>query len=258
MAVFQHYARYYDLLYKDKDYPAEVNYIQDKIRQYAPHSRTILELGCGTGRHGCLLAERGYQVHGVDMSESMIALAKDRQTRLPDEISQRTHFQQGDIRCIELHRQFDVVLSLFHVFSYLATNDDLKQGFQTVYKHLRPGGLFLFDFWYGPAVLNQQPEYREKELEDAVIKVKRIARPEITINENRVDVNYDLTIMDKNTKNVDKIQEQHRMRYLFLPEIRQWLAEAQLQFIFAEEWMTRRRPGEDTWGVCCGASKNSL
>lgn len=257
MSAFQHYARYYDLLYKDKDYPAEVNYIQEKINRFIPDARTILELGCGTGRHACLLAERNFEITGTDISEPMITLAHARQAQLPQAISKRTHFQQGDIRGLDLGRQFDVVLSLFHVFSYLTTNDDLKQGFQTVFKHLRPGGLFLFDFWYGPAVLAQQPEYREKQLEDEVIKVKRIARPTVNLNENIVDVSYDLTILDKKTENIDNVQERHRMRYLFLPEIHQWLADAQMHFIFAEEWMTRRQPGLNTWGVCCGVSKKA-
>lgn len=255
MAVFQHYARYYDLLYKDKDYPAEIAYISGLIDKYQPEAKTILDLGCGTGRHACLLADKGFEITGVDFSESMISLAQSRKQHLTPDAAKRIHFQKGDIRRINLGRQFDVVLSLFHVFSYLTTNDDLKLGFQTVYKHLRPGGLFLFDFWYGPAVLEQRPQYRKKELSDDVIEVERIARPEIHLNDNIVDVNYELAISDKTTGKIDKVHEQHRMRYLFLPEIRQFLLDASLELIFSQEWMTGLPPGSGTWGVCCGARK---
>jgi len=253
MSVFQHYARYYDLLYQDKNYPAEIAYIVDKINRHQPAAKTILDLGCGTGRHACLLAEKGYDVVGVDFSESMIALAKDRKNQQKSN-SQYPVFQQGDIRRLDLNKQFDVVISLFHVFSYLTANEDLAQGFQTVSRHLKPGGLFLFDFWYGPAVLAQQPEIRTKHLADEVIEVQRLARPEIHINDNIVDVNYDLSIREHSTGKIDKIREQHRMRYLFLPEVRQYLQNAGLQYLFAEEWLTRSLPSPQTWGVCCGAA----
>lgn len=254
MAVFQHYARYYDLLYQDKDYPAEIAYIVDKISHYQPNAKTIFDLGCGTGKHACLLAEKGYDVVGVDFSESMIALAKDRQNQKKS-YSQCPVFQQGDIRSLNLNRQFDVIVSLFHVFSYLTANEDLTRGFQTVSRHLKPGGLFLFDFWYGPAVLAQQPENRTKQLADEVIEVQRLARPEMHINDNIVDVNYDLSIRECSTGKIDTVHEQHRMRYLFLPEVRQYLQNADLKTLFAEEWLTHRTPGTDTWGVCCGAQK---
>lgn len=255
MAVFQHYARYYDLLYKDKDYPAETAYILSLIRKYQPDAKTILDLGCGTGRHASLLAEHDFEVVGVDFSESMISLAQSRKQQLAPDAAKRIHFQEGDIRQIDLGRQFDVVLSLFHVFSYLTTNQDLKQGFQSVYKHLRPGGLFLFDFWYGPAVLEQRPEFRKKELADEVIDVVRIARPVMHLNENVVDVNYELAISDKITGKIEKVQEQHRMRYLFLPEVRLFLLDAGLELLFAQGWMTGLQPGSDTWAVCCQARK---
>lgn len=252
MPVFQHYARYYDLLYQDKDYPAEIAYITDKITRYQPAAKTILDLGCGTGKHACLLAEKGYDVVGIDFSESMIVLAKDRKNQQQSN-SQCPVFQQGDIRHLNLNKQFDVVISLFHVFSYLTANEDLTQGFQTVSRHLKPDGLLLFDFWYGPAVLAQLPEIRTKKLADDIIEVQRHARPEIHINDNIVDVNYDLSIRERSTGKIDTIREQHRMRYLFLPEVRHYLQNADLQYLFAEEWLTCCTPSVQTWGVCCGA-----
>ena len=49
--VFDAYARYYDLLYCDKDYAAEAGYVANHIRKLLPHTTHILELGCGTGAH---------------------------------------------------------------------------------------------------------------------------------------------------------------------------------------------------------------
>jgi len=59
MKVFENYARYYDLLYHDKDYNAEAKFVHQLLQIHAPETRSILELGCGTGSHAVLLAELG-------------------------------------------------------------------------------------------------------------------------------------------------------------------------------------------------------
>ena len=255
MSVFKHYARYYDLLYRDKNYSAESNYIVHHLKKSCPEAQSILDLGCGTGRHDTCLAEAGYRIAGIDLSESMIALAEDRRKEQRPELQDRLSFQVGDIRQIHLDEKFDAVISLFHVISYLPENADIQKTFDNVCRHLRPGGLFLFDFWYGPAVLAQKPEVREKELEDDVIRVQRTACPEMKCDKNQVYVHYDLVIQEKKTSQVQKVNETHPMRYLFLPEIRQFLQDARLKFLFAEEWMTGKPPGPNTWGVCCAAMR---
>ena len=75
MDVFNLYARYYNLLYKEKDYAGEAEYVHKLIQKYQPGAKSILDLGCGTGRHDILLAEKGYSVTGVDRSEEMLAVA---------------------------------------------------------------------------------------------------------------------------------------------------------------------------------------
>ena len=72
MTVFGNYAHYYDLLYQDKNYVGETQFIHKLIQTHAPNAKNILELGCGTANHALLLAKEGYQVHGVDMSQEMI------------------------------------------------------------------------------------------------------------------------------------------------------------------------------------------
>ncbi|MDP3028836.1 MAG: class I SAM-dependent methyltransferase [Deltaproteobacteria bacterium] len=74
--VFSNYARYYDLLYRDKDYAAEAEYVAGLIRKFHPSAESILELGSGTGKHALLLARKGFEVHGVELSEEMINIAR--------------------------------------------------------------------------------------------------------------------------------------------------------------------------------------
>jgi len=159
------------------------------------------------------------------------------------------NFLQGDIRTIHLGQQFDAIISVFHVFSYQVSNEDLAAAFATVKRHLKPGGVFIFDCWYGPAVLSDRPNIRIKRLEDQESKITRIAEPIVYPNLNLVDVNYQIIIENKNTSVVEELQETHRMRYLFKPEIDKLLTDENLRLISSGEWMTNRELGFDTWGV---------
>lgn len=250
MKVFGNYARYYDLIYTDKDYTAESRYIHELLQVHAPHAKTVLDLGCGTGRHDVLLTEQGYHVHGVDMSEQMLTEAERRRSELNPCISELLSFSYGDVRNVRLEQEFDAVVSLFHVMSYQTSNEDLLSAFQTAASHLKSGGVFLFDCWYGPAVLTDRPEVRVKRLEDEVIEVVRIAEPEMHANENIVNVNYQILIRDKASEAVKVLRETHRMRYLFKPEVELLLKNSGFKMEGCCEFLTDREPGFNTWSVC--------
>lgn len=252
--VFDSYARYYDLLYRDKDYAVEAEYVAAHIRKQSPQAKRILELGCGTGAHAEHLARMGYAVHGVDLSPSMLARAEARKAALPPGIAARMSFGPGDARTVRTGETYDAVISLFHVMSYQTSNEDLLAAFTTAKTHLKPGGLLIFDCWYGPAVLSDPPVVRVKRLADDEIEVLRIAEPVMHYNDNVVDVNYRVMITNKATGGMEQLSETHKMRYLFLPEIREYLAALGFSLVRAEEWVSGKEPGRDTWGLCCVAS----
>jgi len=107
MNVFEEYAEYYDILYQDKDYEAECDFLEQIFARYAQHPvRTILDLGCGTGGHALPLARRGYEVTGVDLSEHMLERARQKAAEAGLAIS----FHQGDIRSLNLGCTFDAVI----------------------------------------------------------------------------------------------------------------------------------------------------
>ncbi len=249
MAVFGNYARYYDLLYHDKDYVGEAQFIHNLIQSQAPAAQTILELGCGTGNHAMLLAKAGYHIHGVDLSQEMLEGAKQRCAQLPQELAAKLEFTQGDIRQVRIDRKFDVVLSLFHVISYQTTNADLLAAFETAKIHLKPGGIFIFDVWYGPAVLSEPPSVRIKRLEDELIQVTRIAEPVMYPNENHVDVNYHIFIKTKSDETVNEIEETHTMRYFFKPELEILLDRLGSTILDYGEWLSKNEASKNTWGV---------
>lgn len=243
MTAFGAYARYYDLLYRDKAYGAEAAHLAALIQTYAPGAETLLELGCGTGGHAVELAKHDFEIHGIDLSETMLAVARKH-------ASAKLRFDHGDARTFRTARTFDAVVSVFHVMSYQTTNADLAAAFATARAHLAPGGIFIFDCWYGPAVLTDRPVVRARSIEDETVAVTRIAEPVMHAEDNIVDVNYHVFLRDKQTAETSELRETHRMRYLFSPEIRMFLHDAGFEQVYAAEWLTGSALSYATWNAC--------
>lgn len=253
--VFDIYAKYYDLLYRDKDYYGEALYINNLIERFRPNSKSILDLGSGTGRHDIIFSENGFDVTGIELADKMIEKARENVNKVNKDL--KLKFIQSDIKNLHLNKNFDIVVSLFHVMSYQTSNSDLKKTLATVKSHLNEDGLFIFDFWYGPGVLTLKPDKRMKFLEDEEIIVERFAEPVTRINENIVDVNYTIQIIDKEKGFKNEIKETHSMRYLFIPELKVLLDEVNMGIIHFEEWMTGTKPDENCWSVLIIAGNKS-
>ena len=240
---FKLYSQYYDLLYQDKDYAGETNYVNQLIQTYQPNSKSILELGSGTGKHAYLLADLGYQVCGVERSAEMVAIANQK-------ADSNVGFEIADITNFKLDQSFDVATSLFHVISYLTDSKNLIQTFKNVYQHLNSEGLFIFDVWHGSAVNHQIPEKRTKNLQNQNIKVVRKANPINYPELNIVEVDYDITITNLKDQTTEKIYEKHPMRYFSKPEIEILAFASGFKLVHTEEFLTKEIPSNQTWGVC--------
>lgn len=243
---FDAYSAYYDAIYRDKDYAAEAEFVRGLMSRHGIEGGDLLELGCGTGRHAECFARMGFKVQGLDMSPGMIVSAKN---RVPPDLAGRLSFQVADVRVVRVPRKFDAVLSLFHVLSYQTDNEDLLSVMKTAAVHLRPGGIFVFDIWYGPAVLTERPSVRVKRMEDGQVGIVRLAEPAMHANRNVVDVNYTVWVKDKHGRGVIDFAECHPMRYLFLPELEHMLGLQGFEVVNAVEWMTGNEPGYSTWSV---------
>ena len=119
--------------------------------------------------------------------------------------------------------------------------------FSVTKEHLNSGGLFIFDCWYGPGVLSDRPKHIEKHMEDNVTEVFRRTVPVMCVNENVVEVNYDVSVKDKVTSEEKKILETHRMRYLFAPEVENLLSQAGLKLVLLRKWLSDGPPDENSW-----------
>jgi len=248
LTAFERSADFYDDLYEDKDYAAEADYVDLLIQQHSPGSRSLLDLGCGTGRHAIKFAEKGYSVLGVDRSPGMIAKARDHRQQLSQLIRERLTFEQYDLRDLQLDRQFDAVAALFHVVSYQNSNDDLIATFRSAKTHLKPAGLFMFDCWYAPGVLTDPPIVRVKRLLRGSSRLIRIAEPTMRFNENLVDIRYGFITTRASDGNAE-FEEIHTMRYFSAPELSLALQITGFDVLAFREWLTGREPNKGTWNV---------
>jgi len=247
---FKKYAQYYDLLYSEKNYKKEAEYIDHLIKEKERTSNLkILDLGCGTGKHDYYLSEIGHSVEGVDISNEMIALAKLNYgsvvTFHQSDISEFTHPE---------HKKFDVVISLFHVMSYLTTNNKIIRTLNTVSSHLKKGGLFIFDGWYGPGVLQNPPRVKVKKIKTEKSDILRLSEPTMYYNKNMVQVEYEIYEIGE-SRIVNQIQESHNMRYFFVPEIEYMLHTNKFNLLEAFEEGTKDSPNSATWNIIFIAKK---
>jgi len=223
-AVFgRDYAAAYDELYQDKDYLAECDLIENVFRLYGQSAiRRVLDLGCGTGGHAVVLAERGYDVVGVDRSADMLERARAR--------TGVVRFELREIGSVDLGETFDAVVMMFAVLGYQVGNSDLQAALATARRHLRPAGLFFCDFWYGPAVLGQRPSERVKVIDTPSGQVIRVAAGELDTRHDLCMVRYHVWHIEDG-RVAREAREQHPMRYFFAPELELFLSAARLELV---------------------------
>lgn len=211
------YAGHYDLFYADKNYAAECDFLEEVFRRYSPEPvHSILDLGCGTGGHALLLARRGYQVAGVDRSEAMLVAARAKAAAC--HVDSRLTFHQGDIRTLDLGQTYDVVIAMFAVMSYMTANADLAAALNTIRHHLRPGGLLVFDAWFGPGVLSDRPAVRYKVVQAGDERAFRFVQPTLDVVTQTVDVSYKVMRIHGD-RIVEETDEVHAMRFFFAQEV---------------------------------------
>jgi SAM-dependent methyltransferase len=123
------------------------------LNRLAPPA-AILDLCCGDGRIASALAQRGYEVTGVDASREMLRYARQR--------TPSVRFYLRDARRLKLRRSYDAVISTFDSLNHVLGIADLRKVFRNVYGVLNNGGYFLFD-------LNRENAYTELWVEMAGI-----------------------------------------------------------------------------------------
>ncbi len=142
MEVFEPYtclSQVYDVLMKNIPYKRWLAFIESKWEKAKPS--LVLDLACGTGTLSVMLAKKGYEVIGCDLSAEMLAVANEKAKKNNTDIL----FLQQDIRSFELYGTVDAIICACDSLNYILEEDELLKIFQLVKNYLNPGGLFIFD-----------------------------------------------------------------------------------------------------------------
>ena len=142
---------YFDL-YEEADTRLAEKEVQQVVTLlHPPDQASILDLCCGYGRHSMQLAQGGFQVTGVDISEKQIQHAREAARKAHAQLD----FHVADARKLNFQGAFDLVLNMFVSFGFFDEENENKEMLQGVFRALKPGGKLLLDFWN-----------REKEIRD--------------------------------------------------------------------------------------------
>ena len=141
MDAYKALAVSYDRLTNDVDYEAVVDFYHTILRKEAVSPRTAVDLACGTGSVTVLLAKRGYQVTGVDMSEDMLTVAWDK----AQDLENPPRFVCQKLQQLRLPRGVDMAVCALDSLDYILDPKDCEEAIRRAYKALNPGGIFIFD-----------------------------------------------------------------------------------------------------------------
>ena len=235
------HAELYDLFYREKTYAHEASFLNARIRELAVGSaRSVLELACGTGEHAFALEALGYQVTAIDFSPDMLAQARAKM----DARHSSVRFVQQDMRALDVpERPFDVAVCLFDSIGYVVTNAALRSTLSGVARHLRPGGLFLFDFWHAPAMLCLSDPLRMRRWKTASGEVLRIAETTLAPAEQTARILY--RVYEHHTNGTyTSFEEEQTNRYFLVPDMEGWLEAAGFEVLrwstaYSDEPITR-------------------
>ena len=233
------YSEMYNELYSEKPYREEVDFIIGLTEEFGLEFFNVLDLGCGTGGHAKIFIEKGKEVTGVERSKEMI---NNSFSHL------KFHIENADILDYRPQLKFDLIVSLFHVVSYVKSLSDLLKLFRNVSAGLVEDGLFIFDAWYTPAVLSIGPSSRINTKEKGRFRLERVSYPVNRTEESCVEVNFETRIF-KNEDLVETITESHEMRHYSIPELKFIASLTDLELVEARELLTNNVPSQETWAV---------
>ncbi len=160
MDLYARSAPYYDLIYGPiVDYAGEVDLLEAVFDRYAARPvRRVLDLGCGTGNHSLVLAERGYDVLGVDRNEAFVEVAKEKAR----DLDRPPRFVVGDMRDLGKVGRFDALISMFGAFDHVprAEVGDALRGFR---EGLELGGVLAFEWWNESGARDGHQDWLERD-----------------------------------------------------------------------------------------------
>lgn len=236
MEIYQDFAGVYDELMDNTPYERWGERLDDLIRKYGvskperdaeeildSERNLVVDLGCGTGTLTEIMYRKGYDMIGVDFSDSMLNAAMEKKEKSGAEIL----YLQQDMRELELYSTVGTVFSVCDSLNYILEEEELLEIFSLVNNYLFPGGIFIFDF-------NTDYKYRQvignttiaENREDCSFIWDNFYDSEEGINE------YDLTVFVREEgENFRRFTETHFQRGYTLEQITALIKQAGMSVV---------------------------
>ena len=222
MEMYEDFALVYDRFMDETPYEEWCQFVVERLKQDQITDGILLDLGCGTGSMTELLAKQGYDMIGVDLSDSMLDIAIEKRAQSGHNIL----YLQQDMREFELYGTVRAVICLCDSLNYLLEEDDLLTTFKLVNNYLDPNGLFIFDF-------NTEYKYREilgnqviaEDRDECSFIWENYYDPEEQVNQ------YDLTLFIKEEDDLfRRYEETHFQRAYEIETVRKLIEEAGMKW----------------------------
>lgn len=238
MEAYTGFAAVYDMFMDNIPYEEWCEYLTGLLKEYGVEDGLVLDLGCGTGSLTELLADKGYDMIGIDYSEEMLEFAMEKKYESEKDIL----YLCQDMREFELYGTVAAVVSICDCMNYITEPEDLTEVFRLVNNYLDPGGIFIFD-------LNTEYKYSEV-MGDCTIAEDREDSSFIWENqyepEEKINI-YDLSIFVKEEENLyRKYHETHYQRAYSLEEVKAAIEESGMEFLTAYDAFTKNAPKSDS------------
>ena len=231
MEMYEDFALVYDRFMDETPYEEWCQFVVGRLKQDQITDGILLDLGCGTGSMTELLAKQGYDMIGVDLSDSMLDIAMEKRAQSGHNIL----YLQQDMREFELYGTVRAVICLCDSLNYLLEEDDLLTTFKLVNNYLDPNGLFIFDF-------NTVYKY-ETVIGDSTIAENREDCSFIWENyfdEGEMVNEYDLTLFIRDEDGrYSKYEETHYQKAFEISEVLKAVKEAGMELVAVYDAFTR-------------------
>lgn len=235
--IYNNFAYIYDKLMYDVDYSKWADYIESILKRNGIKPELLLDLGCGTGSFTSEMADRGYDMIGIDRSVDMLNCAKEKAENKGLDIL----YLCQDMTEFELYGTVDAIVCLMDSINYITSKNDVKKVLKLVKNYLNPGGIFIFD-------INSSYKFQNILSNNVFYDIN----DEVTyIWQNRYDgkrklCEFDLTFFVKDGTNYKKYDETHTERNYSVSELKRMIKSSEMELLDTFEHLCFKAPSKNS------------
>ena len=141
--AYNEFAYFYDELNSEADYDALYRYISGELQAHGIPSGILADLGCGTGDLTLMLAQAGYDVIGIDRSEEMLSVLREKADEL--DMTGRILLLRQDLLSLDLYGTIRAAVSTFDTYNHIGPADQFEKAIRKAAYFMEKGGVFIFD-----------------------------------------------------------------------------------------------------------------